>query len=159
MQSGSLITVMYVIVCTYITTRGAEESNWFNYVFTVAKLATLFCIISVAFFYFDIKNFTPFTIPEKGDWMGTIQGASIVFFSYLGFDFITTLAEETKNPTKDLPVSITSSIVVCMAIYVATAISLSGIARLDVLDPNTAMPQAFATIGVDWVNILDLILI
>jgi amino acid transporter len=53
-------------MCTYIATRGAEESNLFNYVFTVGKLVTLVVIILVAFMYFDINNFYPFTVPEMG---------------------------------------------------------------------------------------------
>lgn len=145
------MTVIYVIVCTYITTRGSEESNWFNYVFTVGKLVTLVFIIAVAFTFFDIDNFTPFTVHDKGDWLGTVQGASIIFFSYLGFDLITTLAEEAKNPSKDLPKSITTSIIFCMIIYVLTAVSLSGMTHLVGLNGDTAMPSAFAAVGATWV--------
>lgn len=147
-----MITVLYVVVCTYITTRGSEESNLFNYIFTVGKLITLVFIIIVAFTFFDINNFTPFTIPERGNYLGTIQGASIIFFSYLGFDFITTLSEESKNPLRDLPLSITTSLLFCMLLYVLTAVSLTGMTNLVGLNGDTAMPLAFSAVGADWVS-------
>lgn len=146
-----------MIFCTYITTRGAEESNWFNYVFTVGKLFTLGFIIFVAFLYFDIDNFTPFTVPEKGGYLGTIQGASIVFFSYLGFDFITTLAEESKDPAKNLPKSISYSIVMCMLIYVLNAVALCGMTRMQLLHGATALPEAFNAVDASWVSLLGLV--
>lgn len=72
--------------------RGSHESNVFNYTFTIAKLITLSLIILVGFTYFDIKNFEPFVLEEKGGFMGTILGGSLIFIAFLGFDFITTLA-------------------------------------------------------------------
>ena len=66
------MTVVYVIFCTYIATRGSEESALFNYVFTVAKLLTLFFITIAAYTYFNIDNFTPFFVEEKGGFSGTL---------------------------------------------------------------------------------------
>lgn len=60
LQEGSILTVLYVILCTYIVSRGANESNLFNYVFTAAKLVTLIFIAFAAFTYFDVTNYSPF---------------------------------------------------------------------------------------------------
>lgn len=100
------MTVLYVIACTWISTRGSSESNWFNYVFTIGKLATLSFIAAAAFTYFNTENLQPFLLEEKGGFSGTIEAAAVLFFAFLGFDFITCLAEESKNPKKDLPTSI-----------------------------------------------------
>lgn len=73
-------------------TLGTHESNVFNYTFTVAKLITLSLIVIAAFSYFDSSNFEPFFLEGKGGIMGTALGGALVYFAYVGFDFITTLA-------------------------------------------------------------------
>ena len=67
-----MITVLYVILCTYIVTLGSKESNLFNYVFTVAKLATLGLIAIMALTYLNTENYVPFVLEEKGGWSGTV---------------------------------------------------------------------------------------
>jgi APA family basic amino acid/polyamine antiporter len=84
----------------------------------------------MAFTYFSIDNFTPFFLEEKGGFAGTIQGAMMIFFAYLGFDFITCLAEESQNPRKDMPTSIKGTIIFCTAFYCLIAASLSGMAKI-----------------------------
>jgi APA family basic amino acid/polyamine antiporter len=74
----------------------------FNQIFTIAKLVTLVFIGLAGFTYFKVENFTPFLIPEYG-WSGTVKGAAIVFFAFLGFDFITCLAEESHQAERDVP--------------------------------------------------------
>lgn len=93
----SIIAALYIIVCTMFANRGSKESNVFNFVFTIGKLITLFAIILIGFFYFDKRNYSPFFVPEFG-FKGTLEAASLTFYAYLGFDFITTIAEEAKNP-------------------------------------------------------------
>ena len=90
----------------------------------------LIFIAIMGFTYFDKDNFEPFILEEKGGWSGTIKGATIIFFAYLGFDFITTLAEEAKQPRRDLPRSILLTIVICAMLYTTIALSLSGMARI-----------------------------
>lgn len=131
----SIITVLYVILCTYIVTLGSKESNVFNYVFTVAKLGTLLLISVMALTYMNVDNYTPFVLEEKGGWSGTIQGASVIYFAFLGFDFITCLAEETRNPIKDLPRSIMMTINSCTLLYCLISGSMSGMAKLANFNP------------------------
>lgn len=121
---------MFVILCTYVLTRGTQESNAFNYVFTMAKLVTMVIIIAAGFSHFNIENFTPFFEEEHG-FSGTVFGATIIFFAYLGFDFITTLSYEAKNPVRSIPISIQSCILICTTIYVLVAVAVNGVARLD----------------------------
>ena len=94
MKNCSIEAVFFLAILNYIYTRGIEESNVFNAVFTVLKLVTLVMIIIIAFFMFGADNFVPFTIEEKGGFEGTFLAASIIFYGYLGFDFITTLSPE-----------------------------------------------------------------
>ena len=109
-------------------TRGSKESNLFNYIFTIAKLLSLSLIPIVALSYLNMENFEPFVLEERGGYSGTIEGAAILFFAYLGFDFITCLAEEAKNPKRDLPNSIQLTIGICGIIYCLIAFSMSGMA-------------------------------
>ena len=76
---------------------GSKSAGSFNSVITVVKLGMLAFITAVAFCYFKIENLSPFLIEKKG-FAGVIEGSTILFFGYLGFDFITTISEEAKNP-------------------------------------------------------------
>mmetsp|Transcript_51421 Transcript_51421/g.70585 ORF Transcript_51421/g.70585 Transcript_51421/m.70585 type:complete len:99 (-) Transcript_51421:985-1281(-) len=97
---------------------------------TSAKTISLILLIIVAFCYFNIDNFTPFVLEEEGGVLGLLAGTSMVFFGYLGFEFVTTIAEEAKDPINDLPASIRDSVFICMALYMLIAISLYGMAPL-----------------------------
>mmetsp|Transcript_14611 Transcript_14611/g.14237 ORF Transcript_14611/g.14237 Transcript_14611/m.14237 type:complete len:471 (-) Transcript_14611:20-1432(-) len=143
---GSPLSVFFIVACTYISTLGSEESNTFNIVFTLSKLVSLVIIILVGFYYFEFINYQPFFVEEHG-FRGTIYGATVVFFAYLGFDMITTLSEEAKNPKRDMPKSITSSVFICMTVYVFIAITLCGMAEVQTLVPEIALPMAFDMVG------------
>lgn len=135
-------------------TLGSKESNYFNYSFTIAKLASLTVIVFVAFLYFDKRNFEPFFLEEKGGPAGTVLGASLIFMAYLGYDFITTLSQEAKNPKRDMPLSIITCILICTVLYVLVGISLSGVARLEQFSGDTAMALAFKHVGAEWMSLI-----
>ena len=97
-KNCSIEAVIFLATLNLIYTRGIEESNIFNIVFTVLKLATLVMIIIIAFLKFDASNLSPFVLEEEGGFQGTFLSSSIIFYGYLGFDFITTLSSEAKNP-------------------------------------------------------------
>ena len=84
--------------------------------------------------------------------MGTFFASSIIFYGYLGFDFITTLSPEAKSPARSVPSAVKTSTLLCMVLYVLTAISLAGMAPLQNFNPDTAMPEAFASVGQDFVS-------
>lgn len=126
----SLLTVLYLALLTYFVTRGSSDSNICNIIMTSAKTISLILLIIVAFCYFNIDNFTPFVLEEEGGVLGLLAGTSMVFFGYLGFEFVTTIAEEAKDPINDLPGAIRDSVFICMALYMLIAISLYGMAPL-----------------------------
>lgn len=119
------MAVLYLVFCTWLANRGSEESNTFNLIFTSTKLGVMLVIIIVSFIYFDPQNMQPFITEEHGLY-GLVVGAVLVFFGYLGFDIITTLSEEAKNPKTDVPKSIVHSILYVMAIYITVSFSVSG---------------------------------
>jgi len=88
----SIEAVVFLLLLNLIYVRGIEESKTFNAIFTSLKLVTLVLIMIIAFTQFNIDNFTPFVLPEYGVAGGTFFAASIIFYGYLGFDFITTLS-------------------------------------------------------------------
>ena len=150
----SIEAVAFLFILTLIYTFGMEESNIFNMVFTILKLVTLGLIIVLGYINFNINNFTPFTLEEHGDFKGTFFGASLLFYGYLGFDFITTLSEDARNPMKDIPSAVRNSVLICMALYFLSATSLSGMARIESFNPDTAMADAFSSVGYEWASIL-----
>ena len=95
--SASPLAVMFLIFCTWVTTLGSEAVGAFNNVVTSGKLFILFFITVVSLSNFKIENFTPFLDENRGV-PGVIEASTILFFGYLGFDFITTITEEAKNP-------------------------------------------------------------
>ena len=92
-------------------------------------------IVVEGMYNFEIKNFDPIYNKEKG-FLGIIEGSTILFFAYLGFDFITTISEEAKNTKRDVPIEIILSVIICMIIYVLISISVSGIGNMSLLSGN-----------------------
>ena len=153
-ENCSIEAVIFLFLLTLVYTFGMQESNIFNLVFTVLKLVTLVFIIVLGYMNFNADNFTPFTLEEEGGFAGTFLGASIIFYGYLGFDFITTLSEDSKNPVKDIPSAVWNSTLICIILYVMTATSLSGMARLETFNADTAMADAFASVGYEWATVV-----
>jgi amino acid transporter len=119
-------------------------------------MSTLALIAIMALTYFKAENFEPFLLEDKGI-SGTIEGATIVYFAYLGFDIITCLAEESKNPKKDMPKAIEWTMFICCVVYSLIAFSLTGMARLNLYPGDTAMAHAFSSVGSNWKSIVILI--
>jgi len=120
--------------------RGTKESIVLNRVLVVLKLAIIFIFIFLAVPDIKIENWTndfmPFGIT------GVFTGAAAIFIAYIGFEAVATAAEETKNPNRDLPIGIIGSLIVCIVLYIAVALSLTGITNYSEL--NNAEPMAFA---------------
>lgn len=101
----SILSILFIIACTAIANRGSQDSSMFNQVFTIAKMIILAFILVMAIAYFDYSNYTPLLSehhPELGT-VGIFVGSTLVFYAYLGFDIIPAVAEEAKNPKKDVP--------------------------------------------------------
>ncbi|HAH07133.1 MAG TPA: amino acid permease [Elusimicrobia bacterium] len=119
----NLPAVAIVAFLTVILVIGVKESSRFNDVMVAFKLAILALFIGVGFYYFKIENWTPFA---PGGWKGVQVGAATVFFAYIGFDAVSTVAEETKDPKRDMPLGILGSLAVCTVLYILVTIALTG---------------------------------
>jgi APA family basic amino acid/polyamine antiporter len=122
---------------------GIRQSANTNSVLVVIKSMVLVLFVAVGVAYVRRENLTPFIPPNTGEfgqfgWSGVLRGASVMFFAYIGFDAVSTAAQEARNPQRDMPVGILLSLLLCTALYIAVAVVLIGIvpyAQLNVADP------------------------
>jgi len=119
-----------IIFITALVYRGMKESRNASNAMVVVKLAVILLVLSVGIFYIDTKNWNPFA---PNGVSGVLKGVSAVFFAYIGFDAISTTAEECKNPQRDLPRGMMWAIIICTILYVAIALVLTGIVKSDTL--------------------------
>ena len=115
--------------CTWLNTRGSKSAGNFNNIVTGAKLVILVFIIMMSFLNFQWKNFEPFLDEERG-WGGVIEASTILFFGYSGFDFMTTVSEESINPQKDVPQAIVFTVMISMTIYAVLSFAVNGVGNL-----------------------------
>ena len=140
-----------VMLVTWLLLRGARETSTANNVMVVIKLLALGLFIAVGFTAIDPTNYTPFA---PNGFTGVHQGAAIVFFAYIGFDAISTAAEETKNPQRNLPIGILGGLAICTVIYVVVGAVLTGMVpygQLGVADPLSRALELSGFTGVSWV--------
>ena len=135
---------------------GVKESATVNNVIVAIKVAVILLFIGVGAFYVNPENWTPF-IPEavpggddKYGWDGILRAAGIIFFAYVGFEAVSTAAQEAKNPQRDIPIGILGSLLVCTVIYMAVSLVLTGIVRYDTLAVPDPIAVAVDAIGLPW---------
>ncbi len=144
------LPAMFIIaVLTLVLIRGIKESSTFNNIMVVVKVSIVILFIAFGFFYVKAENWTPFIPANTGTfghfgWSGILRGAGVIFFAYIGFDAVSTAAQEAKNPQKDMPIGILGSLTVSTILYILVAIVLTGIVSYTEL--NVADPVA---VGVD----------
>jgi APA family basic amino acid/polyamine antiporter len=140
-----------VMAITWLLLRGARESSTANNVMVVIKLLALGLFAAVGVMNIDTANWTPFA---PNGFRGIHQGAAIVFFAYIGFDAISTAAEETTNPQRNLPLGILGGLAVCTVIYVAVGAILTGMVPYDQLAVADPLARALELAGyhrVGWI--------
>ena len=115
---------LVVMILTVILVRGIRESAEANNTMVILKIAAIFAFIIAGAHYVRPGNWHPFA-PQG--WSGILTGGSIIFFTYIGFDSVSTAAEEAKNPQRDLPIGIIATLVVCTLLYIGVAVVLTGI--------------------------------
>jgi APA family basic amino acid/polyamine antiporter len=133
-----------IILITWLVYRGMKESKNASNAMVVVKLAVILLVLSVGVFYVDTSNWHPFA---PNGVSGVLKGVSAVFFAYIGFDAISTTAEECKNPQRDLPRGMMWAIIICTVLYVAIALVLTGIVKYDQLAVGD--PLAFVFDAID----------
>ncbi len=131
-----------VLAITWVLLRGVKESARVNNIMVVVKLLALALFIIAGMTRINKANYTPFA---PNGFEGIHHGAAIVFFAYIGFDAISTAAEETKDPQRNLPIGILGGLAICTVIYVIVGAVLTGMVNYKLLDPSVhADPLAFA---------------
>jgi amino acid transporter len=139
------IPALFIIVLiTWLVYRGIKESRNASNAMVIIKLAVILLVIAVGVFYIDMKNWSPFA-PEGIS--GVLKGVSAVFFAYIGFDAISTTAEECENPQRDLPRGMMWAIIICTVLYIIIALVLTGIVSYDQLAVGEPLAFVFERIN------------
>ncbi len=166
-----LPAIIIALVVTLILVKGIRESASFNAAMVGLKLVVVLFVIAVGVFYIDPANWTPFapfgftgmsffgktvfgSTDAGGQPVGMLAGAAIIFFAYIGFDSVSTHAEEAKRPNRDVPIGIVSSLLVCTVLYVAVAAVLTGMVPYDKIDIDAPVSDAFRHVGLPWAQFL-----
>jgi APA family basic amino acid/polyamine antiporter len=148
----NLPAVAIVLGITWLLVRGVKESIRVNNVMVWIKLGVLALFVGVGAFHVDPANWKPFA---PNGWLGIHQGAAIVFFAYIGFDAVSTAAEETKNPQRDMPIGILVALAVCTAIYIVVALVATGLVPYAELASGAdPLARALAGAGLPWVQLV-----
>jgi APA family basic amino acid/polyamine antiporter len=160
-STGAVLNVPAMVIVGLITILliiGISESASFNNVIVVIKLTVVFLFIGFGLAYINRENWEPFVPPPAGPgkygWDGILRGAGVIFFAYIGFDAVSTAAQETKNPQRDMPIGILGSLAICTVLYIAVALVLTGIVKytqLNVPDPIAVGINA-AGPGLAWLR-------
>ena len=129
-----------IIFITWLVYRGMKESRNASNAMVIVKLAVILLVLAVGIFYVDTENWNPFA---PNGISGVLKGVSAVFFAYIGFDAISTTAEECKNPQRDLPRGMMWAIVICTILYIAIALVLTGIVKYNTLAVGDPLAYVF----------------
>jgi APA family basic amino acid/polyamine antiporter len=160
-EPGSLNLLAVIILCiiSSILIVGIQESARFNAVIVVIKVSVVVLFIVLGYTYINYANYTPF-IPEnttgefgKFGWTGILAAAGQIFFAYIGFDAVSTAAQEAKNPKRDMPIGIVGSLAICTVLYILYALVLTGVVNYKEL--NVAAPLVVAVDrmqGIPWIG-------
>ncbi|MBA3497425.1 MAG: amino acid permease [Gemmatimonadales bacterium] len=151
----NLPAVFIIAVVTTLLVVGIRESANVNNVIVVIKLAVVLLFIALAAPHVDPANWHPFIPPNTGErehfgYSGVVAGAGIVFFAYIGFDAVSTAAQEAKNPQRDMPIGIIGSLIICTVLYIVVAAIATGVVpygQLDVPDPIAKVAD-YAGLGI-----------
>ncbi len=164
----NLPALFILIILTLVLIKGTQESASLNAVIVFVKVSIVLIFIFIGWGFINEANYTPFVIPETlpgheawntHGWGGVLGGAGIVFFAFIGFDAVSTAAQEAKNPKRDMPIGILGSLVICTILYVLFSHVLTGVANWE--DFKTAGKEASVAFaiktympGYEWLGTL-----
>lgn len=149
----NLPAIFIVVVMSLVLIRGMSESAWVNGIIVVLKISIVIVFIVVGFKYIRPENLKPLIPANTGDfghfgWSGVIRAAAIVFFAYIGFDAVSTAAQETKNPKKDMPIGILGSLIICTILYILFAYVMTGVAHYTLFNANGSSELAPVAVAI-----------
>jgi len=150
--------VVIVALVTALLVFGIQEAAWVNNVIVVIKVSIVLVFIALGWKYVSSANWHgPFIPPNTGTfgeygWSGIFRGAGVVFFAYIGFDAVSTTAQEAKNPQRDLPIGIIGSLVICTVLYVLAAVVMTGVVDYRQLNVPDPVGVAVDAMGMKWLS-------
>jgi basic amino acid/polyamine antiporter, APA family len=166
----NLPAIIIVVIVTAVLVKGIQESASFNATMVGIKLAAVLFVIIVGAFYFNSANWEPFapygwgglnlfgyTLGSKspgGAPVGMLAGSAIIFFAYIGFDSVSTHAEEAREPNRDVPIGIVASLIICTVLYVLVVVVLTGMVKYNQIDTGAGVSTAFKTVGLNWAEFI-----
>jgi APA family basic amino acid/polyamine antiporter len=162
--TGSIMDLPAILVtlgCTVLLVVSTRQSAIFNTIIVSAKVAAIVIIVVVGARYVDAANWHPFVPPNTGGfenfgWTGVITAAGVVFFSYIGFDGISTLAEECHHPQRTIPLSLFLALAICTVLYIGVSLVITGLTHYSALDVPDPIYYALSTVQADlgWLKLL-----
>ena len=162
-----LPAIIITAIVTFVLVVGIRESSRFNNTMVIIKLAVVFVVIGVGVFYVNPENWKPFApfgltgvsffgttlfgqTGLGGEPLGMLAGGAMIFFAYIGFDSISTHAEEAKNPQRDVPIGIITSLVLCTILYILVSGILTGMVNYKNINIDAPVSDAFRQVGLTW---------
>jgi APA family basic amino acid/polyamine antiporter len=148
--SGGVVDLPAIVITLLITLIlyiGIRESAKINNIIVAIKVAAILLFVVMGVTHVNLSNLKPLM---PFGWKGVMAGAAIIFFAYIGFDAVSTAAEETKNPKRDVPLGLMLCLGVVIVLYVSVAFVLTGIVPFKEIDVGNALPAALARIGIQW---------
>lgn len=147
--------VLIILAVTALLVIGIKESAFVNNLIVIVKVAILLLFIAVGVGFINTANWQPFIPPNTGTFgeygvSGVLRGAGVIFFAYIGFDAVSTAAQEARNPQKDMPIGILGSLVLCTLLYIAVALVLTGIVSYTQLNVPDPVAVGVNAIGTTW---------
>ncbi|MBC7748949.1 amino acid/polyamine/organocation transporter, APC superfamily (TC 2.A.3) [Flavobacterium omnivorum] len=146
---ADLPALLIIVLITALIYRGMKESRNASNIMVVVKLCIVLLVIAVGVFYVDTANWDPFA---PNGVTGVLKGVSAVFFAYIGFDAISTTAEECKDPQRDLPKGMMWAIIICTILYIAIALVLTGMVSYDQLNVGDPLAFVFEKLDLKWMS-------
>ena len=166
-----LMAIIIVVLITVVLVLGIRESTRVNNIMVGVKLLVVAMVIAVGAFYIHPAYWHPFApygwsgfslfghalwgqVGKEGAPLGMLAGAAMIFFAYIGFDSVSTHAEEARNPQRDVPIAIISSLLICTVLYIAVSAVLTGMVPIGQIDENAPVAAAFASVGLTWARFI-----
>ncbi|ESR55492.1 hypothetical protein CICLE_v10019753mg [Citrus x clementina] len=145
------VAVLILLVCNGIALSGTRRSSWLNWISSIVSSCVIVFVIIVGFVHGKTTNLDPF-LPYGTE--GVFEAAAVVYWSYTGFDMVATMAEETKKPSRDIPIGLVGSMCMITAVYCLMALALTMMVKYTEIDMNAAYSIAFRQIGMNWAKYL-----
>jgi APA family basic amino acid/polyamine antiporter len=173
-STGAILDLPAILIAfavTIILVKGIRESASFNTAMVIVKVIIVFFVIAVGAFFINPDNWRPFAPfgltgisffgktlfgqeAAGGEPLGMLAGAAVIFFAYIGFDSVSTHAEEAKNPQRDVPIGIVTSLILCTVLYIAVAAIITGMVPYNRINIDAPVSDAFRQAGLPWAQFL-----